>query len=48
MYNYMSINIYIYNIILNNYSYKCNNNFIGTGVIIHYHILFSFYNCQRP
>ena len=33
MYNYMSIN---------KYSYKCNNNYIRTGVIKQYHILFNF------
>ena len=39
MYNYMSINTYTYNIILNNYLYKCNNTYIRTGVIVQYYIL---------
>ena len=43
MYNYMSINTYTYNNILINYSYKCNNIYIRTGVIIQYHILFITY-----
>ena len=34
MYNYMSTNTYTYNFILINYLYKCNNNYIRTGVII--------------
>ena len=38
----MSINTYTYKSTLNNYSYKCNNNLIRTGVIIRYHILFNF------
>ena len=38
----MSINTYTYKTILINYSYKCNNNYIRTGVIRQYHILFFF------
>ena len=41
MYNYKSIIIYTSNIILINYSYKCNNIYISTSVIMQYHILFN-------
>ena len=42
MYKYMSINTYTYKTILINYSYKCNNNYIRTGVVIQYQIFFNF------
>ena len=43
-YNYTrDIYIYTSNIILINYSYKCNNKRIRTGVDIHYHNLFISY-----
>ena len=32
MYNYMSINTYTYNDILNNYSHKCNNIYISIHI----------------
>ena len=41
MYNYMSNNTYTYNNVLINSSYKCNNKYIRTGVVIQYHIVFT-------
>ena len=37
----MSINKYTYNIILTNYSYKRNNKYIRTRVVMQYQILFT-------
>ena len=43
MYKYMSINTYTSNIKLINYLYKCNNNYIRTGVILQFYIIFNIY-----
>ena len=42
MYIYMIINLYTYIILLINYSYKCNNNYIYTSVVIRYQFIYIY------